>query len=49
VKDLKPLKWTPQPGVGMTVARLTDGGMNLTFTDMKGAEAWLSRQLDQIP
>ena len=32
--DLKPLNWTPKPGVGMTVARRPDGGMSLTFTDM---------------
>ena len=35
--DLKPLNWTPKPGVGMTVARRSDGGMSLTFTDMSEA------------
>lgn len=35
--DLKPLNWTPKPGVGMTVARRPDGGMTLTFTDMSEA------------
>ena len=34
---LKPLNWTPKPGVGMTVARRPDGGMTLTFTDMSDA------------
>ncbi len=34
---LKPLNWTPKPGVGMTVARRPDGGMTLTFTDMSEA------------
>ena len=35
--DLKPLNWTPKPGVGMTVARRSDGGMALTFTDLSEA------------
>jgi len=30
----KPLNWTPKPGVGLTVLRRDDGGMNLTFTDL---------------
>jgi hypothetical protein len=32
--ELKPLNWQHKPGVGYTVARRADGGMNLTFTDM---------------
>lgn len=32
--ELKPLNWQPKPGVGYTVARRADGGMNLTFTDL---------------
>ena len=35
--DLKPLNWTPKPGVGTTVARRSDGGMALTFTDLSEA------------
>ena len=35
--DMKPLNWTPKPGVGMTVSRRADGGMNLTFTDTSQA------------
>ena len=35
--DIKPLNWTPKPGVGMTVTRRLDGGMTLTFTDMSQA------------
>ncbi len=35
--DLKPLNWTPKPGVGMAVTRRLDGGMTLTFTDMSDA------------
>jgi hypothetical protein len=34
---MKPLNWTPKPGVGMTVSRRPDGGMNLTFTDTSEA------------
>jgi hypothetical protein len=32
--ELKPLNWQEKPGVGYTVARRADGGMNLTFTDL---------------
>lgn len=35
--DIKPLNWTPKPGVGMNVSRRADGGMNLVFTDMSDA------------
>ena len=35
--ELKPLHWTPAPGVGYTVVRRTDGGMTLTFTDLSDA------------
>ena len=35
--ELKPLNWTPKPGIGMTVVRRSDGGMTLTFTDMSEA------------
>ncbi|GAB4579266.1 MAG: hypothetical protein Fur0022_20040 [Anaerolineales bacterium] len=31
---VKPLNWTPTPGIGYTVARRADGGMQLTFTDV---------------
>ena len=34
---LKPLNWTHKPGVGYSVARRADGGMNLTFTDLSDA------------
>jgi hypothetical protein len=33
----KPLNWTHKPGVGYTVVRRADGGMNLTFTDLSEA------------
>lgn len=35
--EIKPLNWTPKPGVGMSVVRREDGGMNLTFTDLSDA------------
>ena len=34
MNQLKPLNWTPKPGVGFTVVRREDGGMTLTFTDL---------------
>ena len=34
---LKPLNWKQKPGVGYTVSRRADGGMNLTFTDLSDA------------
>lgn len=48
--DLKALNWTPKPGVGMTVARRTDGGMNLTFSDMSEAtlRAWHDFALEHL-
>lgn len=30
----KPLHWTPAEGIGYTVVRREDGGMNLTFKDL---------------
>lgn len=30
--ELKPLNWSPQPGLGYTVARRQDGGLNFVFT-----------------
>src|SRR5512142_1618568 len=34
MNQVKPLNWTPKPGVGFTVVRRADGGMTLTFTDL---------------
>lgn len=34
MNKIKPLNWTPKPGVGFTVVRRDDGGMTLTFTDL---------------
>ena len=33
----KPLNWSPTPGIGYTVVRRADGGMQLTFTDLSEA------------
>jgi hypothetical protein len=35
--ELKPLNWKPEPGVGYTVVRRPDGGMQFTFTDVSPA------------
>ncbi|HSG43555.1 MAG TPA: hypothetical protein VLA72_10420 [Anaerolineales bacterium] len=35
--EVKPLNWTPKPGVGLSVVRRGDGGMTLTFTDLSDA------------
>ena len=35
--DLKPLNWSPAPGIGYTVVRRPDGGMQFTFTDVSPA------------
>jgi hypothetical protein len=32
--ELKPLNWTPIPGIGYTVTRRPDGGMHYVFTDV---------------
>ena len=37
MSQIKPLNWTPKPGVGFTVVRRGDGGMTLTFTDLSDA------------
>ena len=37
MNEIKPLNWTPKPGIGFTVVRRADGGMNLTFTDLSDA------------
>ena len=31
-ENVKPLNWKPTPGIGYTVQRRADGGMNLIFT-----------------
>lgn len=33
--ELKPLKWNPEPGLGYSVERRPDGGMNVVFHNAK--------------
>ena len=37
MNQIKPLNWTPKPGIGFTVVRREDGGMTLTFSDLSDA------------
>jgi hypothetical protein len=48
--EIKPLNWTPKPGVGLSVVRRGDGGMTLTFTDLSDVtlEDWRAFALDHL-
>ena len=48
--EIKPLNWTPKPGVGMSVVRRGDGGMTLTFTDLSDATIndWREFAMDHL-
>lgn len=48
--DIKPLNWTPKPGVGFSVVRRDDGGMTLTFTDLSDATLndWREFAMDHL-
>ena len=48
--EIKPLNWTPKPGVGMAVVRRGDGGMTLTFTDLSDATIndWRSFAMEHL-
>jgi len=48
--EIKPLNWTPKPGVGLTVVRRGDGGMTLTFTDLSDATLndWREFAMDHL-
>jgi hypothetical protein len=48
--EVKPLNWTQKPGVGFTVVRREDGGMNLTFTDLSDStlKDWRNFALDHL-
>ena len=48
--EIKPLNWTQKPGVGFTVVRREDGGMNLTFTDLSDSTLndWRNFALDHL-
>lgn len=48
--EIKPLNWTPKAGIGMSVVRRADGGMNLTFTDLSDAtlQEWHAFALEHL-
>ncbi|MEP7136277.1 MAG: hypothetical protein ABI904_15220 [Chloroflexota bacterium] len=48
--EIKPLNWTPKPGVGLSVVRRGDGGMTLTFTDLSDATLndWRGFAMDHL-
>lgn len=50
MNQIKPLNWTPKPGVGFTVVRRGDGGMTLTFTDLSDATIndWRAFAMDHL-
>ena len=50
MNEIKPLNWTPKPGVGFSVVRRDDGGMNLTFTDLSDATMndWREFAMDHL-
>jgi hypothetical protein len=48
--EVKPLNWKPAPGIGYTVTRRSDGGMNFVFSDISAAtlEHWREFSLDHL-
>ena len=48
--EIKPLNWTPKPGVGLSVVRRGDGGMTLTFADLSDAtiDDWREFALEHL-
>ena len=50
MNQVKPLNWTPKPGVGFTVVRRADGGMTLTFTDLseKTLKEWRDFAMEHL-
>jgi hypothetical protein len=48
--EKKPLKWTPAPGLGYTVSRRADGGLNVIFTDIthETLAHWRTFALDHL-
>ena len=48
--EMKPLNWKPEPGIGYTVKRRADGGMNFVFYDVtpKTLEHWREFSLDHL-
>src|SRR5512134_2967916 len=50
MNKIKPLNWTPKPGVGFTVVRRADGGMTLTLTDLSDTtiNEWREFAMDHL-
>ncbi len=48
--ELKPLNWIPDPDIGYSVERRTDGGMHYTFTDLSHTtlEHWREFALEHL-
>ena len=48
--EIKPLNWTPKPGIGFSVIRRGDGGMTVTFTDLSDATIndWREFAMDHL-
>lgn len=48
--EIKPLNWTPAPGIGYTVTRRPDGGMAVTFSDLSEAtiQHWREFALEHL-
>lgn len=48
--EIKPLNWTPKPGIGFSVIRRGDGGMTLTFTDLSDSTLndWREFAMDHL-
>ena len=47
---IKPLNWTPTPGIGYTVTRRPDGGMHIVFSDVSLAtlKHWRAFSLEHL-
>jgi hypothetical protein len=50
MSEPRPLNWKPAPGIGYTVQRRADGGMQLTFTDLSDAtiQHWREFALEHL-
>jgi hypothetical protein len=48
--NIKPLNWNPDPDIGYTVVRRSDGGMHYTFTDVEPAtlKHWRTFALEHL-
>jgi hypothetical protein len=48
--DVKPLHWHPEPGIGYSVTRRPDGGMNVVFSDIskRTLEHWRNFSMEHL-